>query len=693
MTDAEPAATGAVARPRFVLADPSIAHSGGHYLEYAKRVLGAAPAAGLEPVLATNAAFDAEAGEPLPFSVHPVFHFDIWGERPTVGSGGAEGDDLRLRLTYSRMGWLWRAAASADAVGMYTELGGLPPRLFRRLLIAQDLRRRVDVMRRREETAGAGVRRGERERFEAELGRVRLALDEIRRGVPAPLEPESYRAQAARSGAVAEDFARSLADLIDTLGLTGRDHVFMPTMGWHDLAGLPRVLRSRPDSPRFHLVFRRNIFDTYPDGYQRLGFSVHELRVLFARVATDGADRVSYFADTRPLAEQYESIGAEIGVLPIPSPDFGPVRKRRAAAAENPEAPVRLGYFGDARREKGFQHLKPVVERLRAADQLSGFQLRLQSYLPAGPSDVEVLRSLEGLRNDFTIPVAMLEGQLSSEQYAAEFENVDAVLVPYERGPYAARSSGIFAEAAAAGLPCVVPAGTWMAGLMDAWTPAYHRREIADDMVLSSTREPGGSDWRVMTPGEETWLEDAPDGLPISPTARPFAMFRRERAATHAWIRFSRGAGGHGLYTQVFIAPRDRDCAPLWRRRFIVGGSESDEASVLVRLPEDARDIWVSFEPAFRAGGQYMLHDLTVAWVRSERPIARCAGGLTYDPDEPVPELVAALQELRSDLPAHRALAREAAAGFAAEHSAENLLAVLLAARPAAAGRRLLLSR
>jgi hypothetical protein len=55
------------------------------------------------------------------------------------------------------------------------------------------------------------------------------------------------------------------------------------------------------------------------------------------------------------------------------------------------------------------------------------------------------------------------DGPLTPEVYYRELAGMDVLLCPYDPAAYRNRSSGALAEAAAAGIPTVVPAGTWLA--------------------------------------------------------------------------------------------------------------------------------------------------------------------------------------------------------------------------------------
>jgi glycosyltransferase involved in cell wall biosynthesis len=59
------------------------------------------------------------------------------------------------------------------------------------------------------------------------------------------------------------------------------------------------------------------------------------------------------------------------------------------------------------------------------------------------------------------------EGFVPTDDYYYLLAKADVVLCPYDARAYRARSSGVFAEAVAAGKPTVVPADTWMASALE----------------------------------------------------------------------------------------------------------------------------------------------------------------------------------------------------------------------------------
>jgi hypothetical protein len=89
--------------------------------------------------------------------------------------------------------------------------------------------------------------------------------------------------------------------------------------------------------------------------------------------------------------------------------------------------------------------------------------------------------------------VEVLEGPLASDAYIELMLNSDVVLIPYSRTHYAARSSGVFAEAVAAGIPTVHPRESWMGrNAMDKLGAGYSKtseiRGILEKIIMNYSK-------------------------------------------------------------------------------------------------------------------------------------------------------------------------------------------------------------
>jgi len=142
-----------------------------------------------------------------------------------------------------------------------------------------------------------------------------------------------------------------------------------------------------------------------------------------------------------------KDFGVQTRILPIPFGASGP--------QQTTEGRVRVGFFGDSRYEKGF-HLLPRAIALCQHDGLDvEFIVQIHN---SGWSQrtIEAERALRALKR-----VRLLEGVLTSEDYAAWTGRTDVLLLPYDPVTFGLRGSGIFTESVAAGRPVVASTGTF----------------------------------------------------------------------------------------------------------------------------------------------------------------------------------------------------------------------------------------
>jgi glycosyltransferase involved in cell wall biosynthesis len=119
------------------------------------------------------------------------------------------------------------------------------------------------------------------------------------------------------------------------------------------------------------------------------------------------------------------------------------------------KGPIRVGFFGDSRYDKGF-HLLPRAIELCRRDGLDAefiVQIHNSGWTQQTIEADAALRALQGVR--------VLEGVLSSEDYTAWTGRTDVMLLPHDPATFGMRASGIFTESVAAGRPVVASRGTF----------------------------------------------------------------------------------------------------------------------------------------------------------------------------------------------------------------------------------------
>jgi glycosyltransferase involved in cell wall biosynthesis len=263
-------------------------------------------------------------------------------------------------------------------------------------------------------------------------------------------------------------FAADLERLLTLCDVGPDDHVFLPTAYGRDAAAvLALVQRVGADHlPTFHLEFRHAVLAPTELDRETCPFKAFHTRTHRAYFdacrAHPESPKVRFYTDTGELAADYAALaGFPFSVLPIPfRADLIPPTPPRI-----PTDPIRVLFLGDLRAEKGFTKLPALVRAMSTQTRGPHVQFVIPGALhpeEQAPAMRAALAELE------TYPAELVErphreGFVPTDDYYYLLASADVVLCPYDAVAYRARSSGVFAEAVAAGKPTVVPADTWMA--------------------------------------------------------------------------------------------------------------------------------------------------------------------------------------------------------------------------------------
>src|SRR5262249_29616429 len=140
-------------------------------------------------------------------------------------------------------------------------------------------------------------------------------------------------------------------------------------------------------------------------------------------------------------------LGESVSTFPIP-------KGYRPALLDDSRprtAPV-VGILGHSRPDKGFALVPEIVARCPY----------LRFFVQVTPDDAEPLWQDRAARMRPAGNGITGRGAFDAESSDALLSRVDIVLLPYDAAQSPLRSSGVFAEAVAAGKVTVVPADTWM---------------------------------------------------------------------------------------------------------------------------------------------------------------------------------------------------------------------------------------
>ena len=248
--------------------------------------------------------------------------------------------------------------------------------------------------------------------------------------------------------ALNQSFAEDLANLPpDVWGIDNL--IVIPAISQNQIFGLVRCLKgqSKNKLPRILCGLMFPPFWTPWGGLARHGERYY--RDAF-RQAAPFLDRVLTFTvENRAMRELFKDLyGIEPEILPIPF-EAAP-RKAKSVG------PLRVGFFGYSKCDKGFHLLPEAIALCRSQGVQAEFIIQIQHH-QWEPRVIEAEGTLRGLAG-----VKFLTGVLSAHDFANWTGQADIILLPYDPIAFgAARGSGIFIESVAAGCPIIASKDTF----------------------------------------------------------------------------------------------------------------------------------------------------------------------------------------------------------------------------------------
>lgn len=435
-------------------------------------------------------------------------------------------------------------------------------------------------------------------------------LDTLREnGSPRPrlAVPWAVRHADRRREAHIAAFARAVAPVVGRAA--AGDIVLLATASELDVAGLARAIRAAGAAGvRWHALFHYPIYRGLAVDFPRQERRVDRLRGLFAEaIAVAASARIHLHVTTEELAAQYERLGiGPVHVLPYP------VRRLARAARTGDGRPLRIVALGDARPEKGSQHLADVVTRAAAEPALAGqITFAVQSNLGFVPRwrnahDHAVMRSLGRLAGMQRVEssanklVEMIPGPLTGDEYLAQIAAADATLLAYDQDRYRCRCSGVLLESLAAGVVPIVSGGGSMARLLADPMRRHVESLVAGSRVLATERHgpirAGHTrPWRIAVepPASATVLvvtlrfkATGPEALLAVPAAVELSGAGAKRSAAIV----AADAAGVGTAAVLPLGWRSQDAGPLTLRVTPAGHASALDLAELSVLAIDSGD-------------------------------------------------------------------------------------------------------
>jgi glycosyltransferase involved in cell wall biosynthesis len=226
--------------------------------------------------------------------------------------------------------------------------------------------------------------------------------------------------------------------------------IVVPAISQNQICGLIRHLMSLPSDARpkvvCHLMFTPSWTPWGRNGL--LGEAYYREAFLLAGGLIDQS--LFFTTENDALAEVYrEQFKIDTTILPIPLGIFWPTPTKAKK--------VRLGFFGYSKTEKGFHLLPEAIEICRAKKLPIEFTVQIQ-HSNWEKETVATERQLRRMAD-----VELIEGTMSTADYAQKTNAVDVTLLPYDPERFGPRGSGLFTEAVAAGRPIIAAQGIYAA--------------------------------------------------------------------------------------------------------------------------------------------------------------------------------------------------------------------------------------
>jgi glycosyltransferase involved in cell wall biosynthesis len=251
----------------------------------------------------------------------------------------------------------------------------------------------------------------------------------------------------------ADKFAEEMASFVAAVGLGPSDIVFMHSLSPQIVLGAARFIAANPaTAPTFVMRFFSTAEAMTGHGlsYVKILRSIENMRVV--------RQKMHFFCESKNLVEYYRTrIGCLYPIL------FNPVHPSAAVVRDSTWCDPNLGgghtpilaYFGEAREEKGFEHIPAIVGKLIEAESMSAFQFLIQTGSNKNNDTAKIAyarSAIIALKAKYPTRIRLFESVDTPEQFYFLMKHARGVIAPYSTTSYAIRGSGVTLEALQMGL-------------------------------------------------------------------------------------------------------------------------------------------------------------------------------------------------------------------------------------------------
>jgi len=265
-------------------------------------------------------------------------------------------------------------------------------------------------------------------------------------------------------------YAAACAAIDSAIGLRRGDHVLLPTASLWDLLGLARFLTEHPGAApgvTWHALFHRGFLQGREPEYEAQAGVAGQIRAQFEYLAQHlEPGQLRLYGTSSKLAEQFNRLSPiTFGVLPyaVDGPVLANLGRERVGAR------LRLICAGFLRREKGKMLARRLVEGIWDEQLMSG---RMQLVVQTNRRQARrIVSRRSGVPLAFhariepadVSPILWLRHPLARDAYVDAIRQADIAVFLHDGRAYYTQCSGVLVEMLAAGVPVLVPAGSWLA--------------------------------------------------------------------------------------------------------------------------------------------------------------------------------------------------------------------------------------
>lgn len=446
-------------------------------------------------------------------------------------------------------------------------------------------------------------------------------------------------------------FFRSTKKALGNIDLKNGDIVLLPTISEIELLGLLKYLKRSDNAlhPAWNLILRRNLlFNEYQS-------QLKESKALKNFKKEIKKHKIFFYTDTDRLTSQFNSLGLYFfNTLPIPvNLEF-----QTNNLSNNNTFPLKIVYVGDARHEKGYQHLPDMVNRLWDNYINTGrifFEIQSNFSFKNYKRNKDIILARAKLEEFDSNKVKIIKETLLPDDYCEIILSSDIGLLIYDSDNYFARSSGVLVEFLSTGKPVIVPAGTWLSGEFISQTYEYHKKLLFTSELI---KEFMGNNF--------VWKR---------------VEFNKKVVKYACWIDVPEGANILLLFLKVvsdvsingYATQMDQNKKYITGNHFLFREIEAKNVSELVNIESGSKRIFLSLSCASETVNFATLN-IKISFLKRNLGKNKCPKGvigLTFSSPKEVPSLI---MEMVDNYSHYQATALEYSEGYRKKHNSKKLV-------------------